>query len=138
MHGRMLFHARLPGIAKEGQTLLILMIGKTCVLSLISNQVIKYLIIIIQYISFHQRTKHYLGCRSDTWRLQDTWLLAKIESRLRGGLPGQVLSVAAKHRLNLGWHPYRTLCLPRSTSSLVLVLLLGGGMILAAELAHVV
>ena len=132
MHGRVLLHTRLPGIAKEGQTLLLLMVGKTCVLSLISNQVIKYLIIIIQYISFHQRTKHYLGCRSDTWRLQDTWLLAKIESRLRGGLPGQVLSVAAKHRLNLGWHPYRTLCLPyrtlclpRCTSSLVLVLLLG-------------
>jgi hypothetical protein len=40
MHGRVLLHGRLPGIAKEGQTLLLLMVGKTCVLSLISNQVI--------------------------------------------------------------------------------------------------
>jgi hypothetical protein len=46
MHGRMLLHARLPGIAKEGQTLLLLMVGKTCVLSLISNQVINHLKII--------------------------------------------------------------------------------------------
>ena len=33
MHGLVILHGRLPGIAKEGQTLLLLVIGKTCVIS---------------------------------------------------------------------------------------------------------
>ena len=40
MHSFVILHGRLPGISKVGQMLLLLMIGKTCVKSLISNQVL--------------------------------------------------------------------------------------------------
>ena len=39
MHSHIILHGRLPGISKEGQMLLLSMIGKTCVISLISNHV---------------------------------------------------------------------------------------------------
>ena len=39
MHSHIILHGRLPGIANEGQMLLLSTIGKTCVKSLISNHV---------------------------------------------------------------------------------------------------
>jgi hypothetical protein len=42
MFGPLLLHGRLPGIAKEGQTLLLSLTNPTCVISLISNEGIIY------------------------------------------------------------------------------------------------
>ena len=46
MHSHIILHGRLPGISKEGQMLLDSTIDQTCVISLISNEVINFKIII--------------------------------------------------------------------------------------------